>query len=323
MSEPNQSKSAAIQATVENLREVSRRQSAEWEKRKAHLEEAARAYLAAALEGEPTDPTALYLATEPLTRAFHTVTPHDNMLPANRDGMIEYLMDLTYTDRVALADAFLQAAADHFGRPLTLADFPEGAAPRPEGKRVCYVRGHLADRAFAPLTEALGTPSVQYRESFREVADDVENGYADYGILPLSADGAPLHSVTELIGRHGLHLVDTLRLPSEEGEGTAFALLCRSAATLSDEVDTFSFRFVPVEEEALPALLRCLSVYGGRLLACNTAPLSYNTARFLCTVTLGGDETVFCRLLSYLTLFVPGFATLGFYRELDPKGDLT
>lgn len=281
--------------------------------RLGYLSEAAREALAGALrDGAGTLEDCLACpAGDILPEA--PVPPAD-ALPENRRELELSAAWLTEEDRIVFADAYLSCAEEHFGRAATLADFAEGIAPRPSGTRITYVASPHADRAFSAFSDLLGRAEARHTASFREACNELDGGYADYAILPLSSADLPLISVGELIFRYGLHIAAFCRLTAGEDE-VVMALLSREAVALQTPTQ-FRFGFSPEGADDVVPVLSAAKNCGLSVLSFDILPLSYEEGRRSVHATLSGDPRGFVRYLTYLTLFLPGFTGYGFYGEV-------
>lgn len=224
---------------------------------------------------------------------------------------------LTDADKIAFASFYQEEWEKHLGRKASLSDFPEGCRPVPKRQRVAYVRNPHADQAFARFNSLFPGASVDYCSDFREVCDELDGGYADFGLLPLFSGNAVIGSVEALLSGYGLRIA--LLFP--EGEDRAvFALLCREPVTLLPPTH-FRFSFVPENDNELPSLLRAIHAAGCTLIHAGTLRRE-GTERDAFHLSVLGEEDAFCRLMVYLSLFLPGFAGYGFYSELKERNEI-
>ncbi|MBO7761373.1 MAG: hypothetical protein J6T24_01095 [Clostridia bacterium] len=282
----------ALAAPLADLSENAVRLSRDREKRYGYLSEAATAlvmHLASLGEGE--SPAALYAAAAA-------------DLPALPPG-----------DAVDFSALFLRAVEGQVGRPLTLLDLPDGARVPPGRHRIVYVESPISADACARFA-ALFTDAVCHtRMTLRELCDDVENGYAEYAILPLFADGAAIPSVTALLEERGLAIAATVRCPVREGE-IVYGLLSASPVLLFPPTHFF-LRYRAEGETGASPVLAALAEFPLAVEYLDTLPSSYDGAVF--RILVRGEEGTFLQLLSYLLLYVPTFMGYGFYTELTGK----
>ena len=284
-------RSEALGAPLADLAENAARIEREREKRYGYLSEAAEALVRRLSEdGEGQSPEALFAsaAADPIP--------------------------LSAEDRVDFAALFLRAAARALGHTLSLSDLPDG--PRPLGGRFRTVRldNPLAEAAYLRFLPLLTQPTCHTRQSLFELCDDVENGYADYAVLPLFADGVAIPSVAALLEERGLAIAAALTLPSHEGE-LVFGLVSAAPVLLRPPTHFF-FRYRPEGEEGLPALLSALSHLSLEILYLDTLPAPYGE-RAMLRILVRAEEEVLLQLYSYLALYAPTSVGYGFYTELS------
>ncbi len=284
-----------------NLAENAAAVGRETEKRIGHLSELAYAtaeQLAAA--GETSSPFTFFPAASALLAA----------LPAPPSASAF----LTDADRAHLSLLLLGEAEKRLGRRLTPFDFADGAVPPPARSRTVYVKNPHAETAYRRFVAYLASPTAVYRDSFRELFDDVENGYAEYAVLPLFSDGVRIASVARMIEEYGHAIVAVTTVPTGEGEAV-FALLSRRSVRLFPP--TLYFFCSSLRDVGAAGLLTALPILGLALEAMDPLPPSPGRSRTLFGVAVRGEERAFVSLLVYLSLFLPGYLGGGFYFELD------
>ena len=222
------------------------------------------------------------------------------------------LAELAEGDRALFAGVFAKKCEACFGRAMSLSDFPDGTAAPPERSRTVYVRNPLSDSAYRLLSERVTAPTVAYRQGFRELCDDVENGYADYAVLPLFSGGARIGTVFSLLEDYGLHVAAVASLDGGEEEVT-FALVSREALALL-EPNRFLFSLT-LPEDALPGLTLAMRRIGVLPKRFEAVPLSDEAGQLTLRAAVGGDVRSLTVFLIYLSLFWPGCVGYGFYTE--------
>ena len=279
---------------LENLAENAASAARECEKRVGHLSELAYAVaerLAAA--GEATSPFAFFPAAATLLAG---------------------LLPFTDADRAHLARCLQKEAEARLGRALTLFDFAEGAVLPPDRSRTAFVENPYALEAYRRFGAHLTLPTPLVRNSLRELLDDVENGYAEYAVLPLLSGGVRISSVSRMIEEYGHAIVAVTTVKTSDGEAV-FALLARrpvrlAPPTLGSVVSSYG-------AVGLAGLLTALPLLGLTLAHVDPLPPSPGGPTALYSVTVRGEEAALTSLLVYLSLFVPGYLGGGFYTEID------
>ena len=286
---------SALSPILENLTEGEERRRREEAWCRGHLSELCRA--AADLlraEGEADTPSELFSAASELLR---------RLPPPSAE------------DRPLISRYLLREAERLFARPLLPIELVGGPVAPPSRARVVYVRNPLSDAAYATLSTVLKEPTVGYRQSFRELFDDVENGYADYAVLPLLSGGVTVASVAALMEERGLCVGAVTPVPSGEEE-IVFALLSREAVTL--RLPTyFLFRVEADGVGETAALVSALSHLGLSLRLIDSRESSLIRGRLAVRLLVEGDAERFFSLLVYLNLFFPGFMGYGYYSEVQ------
>ena len=280
---------------LSNLAEGEERRRREEIWRRGHLSELCRA-LADLLvsEGEADTPRELFSAAGDLLREIH---------------------GLSADDRPLLPGLLLREGERLFDRAVLSTELVGGPVAPPPRARVVYVRNPLSDVAYTALSAALTSPTVGYRQNLRELFDDVENGYADYAVLPLLSGGAAVPSVAALMEERGLYVTAVVSVPSGEEEVT-FGLLAREAVTLRPPT-YFLFRVETEGTGEMAALLFALSRFGLSLRLTDSRESPLFRGRSAVRLLVEGEEESFFSLLVYLNLFFPGFVGYGYYFEIQ------
>ena len=280
----------ALSAPLADLSENAVRLARDREKRYGYLSEAATALAAElSLLGEGDTPAALYAAAV-------------SRLPA-----------LAPEDEVDFAGLFLRAAEKRAGHPLSLSDLPDGAGRPPERHRIVYVKNPISEDACTRFSALFSDAVCHSRMTLRELCDDVENGYADYAVLPLFADGAAVPSVASLLEERGLAVAATVRCPMREGE-IVYGLLSSAPVRLCPPT-RFFFRYRAEGDLGAAAVLSALARFPLSVEYLDTLPVPYDEGAVF-RILVAGEEGALCSLLSYLLLYVPTFVGYGFYTEL-------
>jgi len=186
-----------------------------------------------------------------------------------------------------------------------------------ETDRIAYLKNAFADLAYEKFAAILPDAVVSYCDDFSGVCEEVANGRARYGILPLenSADGR-LKAFHTLMRRHDLKIVLVCDVPVGEGI-TQFALLGRRVASLDcgkhRAASFLEVRLSLSRTEAFSQLLSSAAYYGLRLLRSSSAEGEQGTEFDLLFATEASDVSAF---LCYLTLEFPRFIPLGIYTKL-------
>ena len=240
-------------------------------------------------------------------------TPRE--LLSSAADLLREIPGLLPTDRAELPALLLREGERLLGRAILPSELVGGPVAPPGRCRTVYVRNPLSDLAYATLSGALDRPTVGYRQSFRELFDDVENGYADYAVLPLLSGGVTVASVAALMEERGLYVAATCRIPTGDEE-VVFGLLSREAVVLRPPTH-FLFRVETEGVGELSALLSALSRLGLSLRLTDSRESPLFRGRTAVRLLVEGNDSSFFSLLVYLTLFFPGFVGYGYYFEIQ------
>ncbi len=298
---------ALLSPVLANLGENTAACLTEREKRLGHLSELA--FLIAeqvAASGGTASPFAFFPAAAALLAELRENVPASLLatpLPS----------DLAGADGAHLARFLLEEAERRLSRPLTLLDFADGVVPPPARSRTVYVDNPHAAEAYRRFSAVLPSPTLAHRENFRELFDDVENGYAEYAVLPLFSEGVRIASVFRMIEEYGHSIAAVTSLPVGEGEAV-FGLLSRRSVCLGPV--THSFLSSSLEGIGLSGLLSALPVLGLREGRIEPLPPPPGRSHTLFGVEVMGDERAFVTYLAYRSLLLPGCLGGGFYLTL-------
>lgn len=302
-----------IAPILSDLTESAVRLGHEHERRLGHLSELAETMVAAARAVGAKDPAALLSALAAMPPLPPPVAGEDT--PAyHRASVGAALTSYAVLDRVALTQALYRRVTAQIGRPPALSDMEGGVQPLPARCRIVYVRSQLSDSALARFESVLPSPSVAERRSMREVMDDVDSGYADYGILPIYSDGLPIQSVCTDLDTYGLKLALVTYLPNGEGN-VCYGLLSRTAVTPCPP-RAMLLLHVPPEDGTPLSLPSALALLGGHVTRIDATPLSHDLRRCGYRVTVTADGDTLPLLLLYQTIFAPGDTVCGFFAEV-------
>lgn len=228
--------------------------------------------------------------------------------------------ELDSEDRAELVLLLVSECRRIRGEGLTVGALLGAADTPPVRERTVYVRSTVADRAYLALSAPLHAPSVGYRESLRELLDDVENGYTEYAVLPLFSGGSPARSVLSRIEERGLFVLLAAEVPSPDDE-LHFALVSRTVR-LFGEPDRLLLRYEPYGVEGVSAVAHAARRFGLFPLWEEITALPYGKGRCAARTLLRGDEESILQILVYLLLFSRDFAVYGCYTEIKTEREL-
>ncbi len=191
------------------------------------------------------------------------------------------------------------------------------------GEVIAYVKNALADEAYDVFVQEMHSPRVTYSKSFREAADAVLGGDADYCLLPLEErGGARIAPTAELIYRRDLRINAVTPVFGFEGSANMkYALLSSHFYVPELEPDDEGYlelRLSADGGEGLSELLSVAELYGIRIYSIATE--RYDTegeTETLYSLVFKETGGGFAELLVYLMLFLPEFVAVGMYKNLE------
>lgn len=197
------------------------------------------------------------------------------------------------------------------------------ATPSRAEAKVAYVRNLYADRAYRQISRIFSHCTPHYCEDYRNVCDDIVNGDADYGILPLdnAAEGRLL-PFRRLIDQFELKIVCAAEVESSDGkQRILFALLSSALTVLKQDTGISSYLELTVPSSArnrIGALLTAGDLCRLSIVKIDAIPLSYDERGYTTNLlfdTRGSDLTDF---LTWMLLFFPVAVPVGLYPLSDP-----
>ncbi len=303
--------------SLRNLADQALRLSREEEKRIGLIREAAHEAAALACTSPAGGFSALYRHASSVTADWERFSLHEDVLEAHRRPLTLQARRREYMDKIAFSAAFLEEAEARLGRAAELSDFQGIRKIAVRDSRVSYIENPHAKEAYHAFSPYFGRATVKMRHTFREVADDVKNGYADYGILPLLSDEEPVRPTDRLLWGAGLRVVAAFR-ETDTPDETVYALLAKETLLLDDP--RFFYLGLPADPDdgAMGGLTDGILSLGGHLLRGGRVPRSYEEGEAL-SLTVTGDGRFLLLLLSFLTLFAPDYTALGLYFEVKKQ----
>ncbi len=181
---------------------------------------------------------------------------------------------------------------------------------------ISYQKNNYTDLAFERFSAHLQLPRTQYAHGFESVCQDLFNGTARYGILPLeSSTEGRLGSFWFLMEKYDLKICSTCSVPTGDGRETKFALLSRTLSSLTKTPDTLEFSCEIGEDESVSHLLLSADMLGLRTVSADISPSKSSGSTSLhAALSVGhGDLVAF---LLYLKMEHPNANIIGHYEKL-------
>ena len=184
------------------------------------------------------------------------------------------------------------------------------------GSRISYQKNHYTDLAYERFSAYLGLSRAQYAHGFESVCQDLFNGTARYGILPLesSAEGR-LGSFWALIEKYDLKICAVCSIPTGDGRETKFALLSPSLSPLAEKPEILDFSCKIGAEMSASHLLLSAEMLGLRVVSAvvSRSKKSNSTLLHAALSMEGGNPVAF---LLYLAMEHPTAKIIGYYENL-------
>lgn len=187
---------------------------------------------------------------------------------------------------------------------------------RKNGGRVAFTESAVLKTAFSAFAKADSGLTAAYVSSFTEACEDTAAGLSKFCILPIenSKDGL-LTSIYSLIERYELFISGVCTVESE-GVSTKFALLCRSACGIIDNIkqQCITLRLFGEGDFMMSRLYIGADVIGVRAGSTVSVPLGYTDGYADICTFYGSGEELFAFLL-YLGAKRIGHTLIGVYEN--------
>ena len=303
----------ADEVTLDNIRQLTARQSANFELRLLEIREIAEKIaeqIRALTDGGLTVRDALASISAEDIIPVGCYMPHPSLLPENIYRVADHLSTLGRYDRVLLSDILSQIiGAD----ALSEADFLPSAVAE---ESITYVKNAFSDEAFDVFSEELGSPSVYYARDLRSSAAAVSEGKCGYCLLPLEERGMRIPTVYALILNYDLKINSVIPVFGLDGSADMkYALLSRGFTP--SEADEGDDRYLELRldgEASLGELL--LAIEENRLSLYRVSTFNVGESSNL-SVVIRDEGRAFTPVLVYLSLFAPDCDIVGIYKNLE------
>lgn len=231
---------------------------------------------------------------------------------------VEQLIDDPLTRNRNMTFCFSEKLCEVLGAPGTLEGFCRlfSGETSAGGKRISCMRGGFSDSAYDVFSEALGTASVLYADSFSDVCENLYHSRCDYALLPFAdSQSGVLSAFADLIEKYELFVCGITGI-EQDGDGafTSFALLSKNIEVPAGSGDVQLIIETIGEKTPVGFISSAAEYFGGYL----TQTQSFRTAdgryKTRCTAALpNGNPAPF---LASVLLNVPGTELRGLYKEI-------
>ena len=289
--------------------------SSEFEKRLTHLSELS-SYIsnAVSITDQPDDPNEyLDIIFDELNSYGSAFNFHSELLPENKKTISGALNSLYDLDRAVLAKSIARRWEEKHGESMNIIQLSNGSEF--SSGRISYVKSRYSDKAFDALESLVDESKVLYAKNFQAVCEDIIQGFAQYGILPLSDMQGTIETVNRLLSAYELKICAVCDIITQEDSTARFALISdKICVNLEAENRYFSFSFNSSEPYKMQSVLFASELYGLSLYDMKVTPSYSGSANYKLTFRENsGDLT---SLLVYLKLFLSQFLINGIYFEI-------
>ncbi len=307
--------------TLENISQISKKQSSLLEMRICELSEIALDAVLLTqqmLNGGYNVYEVLSVLSEGITLNSKTDL-HEQCLPQNLNRVSAGLSVMNAQDKIILSELYVILAREK-GIFIKESDFLNTYFG---DESFTYVKNPLADEAYDVFSQQFLSPTVKYSKNLSEAGKRVSLGEVEYCLLPLEEKGgARLSSVAELLFRDDLKINSVIPVFGFEGNADMkYALVSKhfSVPEMAEDDDRYlEIRLRSDASAPLNELLLAVDSFGASLYRLNT--LSFDTDEGPVqhySIVFRDEKKDFVKLLVYLTLFSGAYTPVGIYKNLE------
>lgn len=306
--------------TLSNLSEISLEQSVLTEQRLCELYElsqrAAETVIAMLSEDYGIYEALSFLSSKLF---LNSAEPHNNCLEENSAKLEAYLGIKNAFDKAYFSD-FLVESLSVRGKTLTEESFFEKVK---SGQIFAFVKNPLASEAYDVFSEKFSEPRLKYAKDIKEAVSMLVSGDAGYCILPFEElNGVRLSAVSEALFKDDLKINSVTPVFGPLGNADMKYALVSKNITVPD-IEDGDDRYLEIrlkwEDSALlTELIAAMSVFSAELYRINT--VNFNTEDGVLpfiTLVLKKESGSFAKFLTYLTLFISDYTSVGIYKNLE------
>jgi len=263
----------------------------------------------------------IYEALSLIASSFRTsdTALHKNYLPENREMLISYVNSLSVYDKASFSKLFLRGLLSR-GVNLTESDFFESVKKE---ERIAFVKSQLANEAYDVFSEELSEPRLKYTQDIKEAISLVLSGDSGYAILPLEEKGgARLSTITELLFKSDLKINSVTPVFGALGAADMkYALVSKSVSV--PLIEAGDDRYLEIRMRAddtikFSELISVAQTLGISLYRVNTISfLTEDGDVPYFSLVLKSEDRDFTEMLTYLTLFISDYTSVGIYKNLE------
>ena len=305
---------------VQNISELSRRQSVTEEQRICELAEIASEAADYALEMY-NEGYGVYEILSLVADGFSQDkrSMHEEASCENMGILDSFLSFLDSGDKIVFSKLFSDSLLNR-GIKLKEEDF---LLSEIGNESFTYVKNPLADEAYDVFSQEFSDPRVKYSQSFQEAVRLVASGEVEYALLPLEErGGARIALIAELLFKEDLKINRITPVFGYEGlADVKYALVSRHFMIPEISEDDDRYLEVRLRKDASISLADIfLAAESMKVSIYRINTISFNTddgASPYYSLVFSDDGADFSLLLVYLTLFSGTYSLVGIYKNLE------
>ena len=260
---------------------------------------------------------ALSLIGAELTDGEHKI--HKEHLPENFEMLLFYAKAFSVFDKASFARLLLAGISER-GAVVSERDFFE---KEQREESIAYVKSQLANEAYDVFADSFKEPRLKYVSDIKEAVSLVTRAEAGYAILPLEEKGgARLSSITEILYRSELKINSVTPVFGALGNADMkYALVSPSVSlpAMEEGDDRYLELRIPATDTfKFSELVSVAESLGIELYRVNTISFDGEDGSFpYFSLVLKREASDFTEMLTYLTLFVSDYTSVGIYKNLE------
>ena len=263
----------------------------------------------------------IYEALSLISQGFSEteIKPHDDCLPENFEMLKSYVSAFSLFDRASFSRLLLSGLFER-GIKISESDFFKNEARE---ESIAYVKNQLSNEAFDVFAEEFREPRLKYTDSLNQAVSLVTNGEVGYAILPLEEKGgARLSSITELLFKSELKINSVTPVFGALGNADMkYALVSPAVSipTMEEGDDRYLELCIPASDTfKFSELMSVAESFGTVIYRVNSVIFRKDgelSPYF--SLVLKKETSDFTDILTYLTLFVSDYTSVGIYKNLE------
>ncbi len=263
----------------------------------------------------------IYEALSLISAGFSEQEPkiHGEHLPENFEMLISYAKAFSVFDKASFSRLLL-ARLSARGIVVSERDFFE---KEEREESIAYVKSQLASEAYDVFSEEFKSARLRYASDLKEAVSLVTKSETGYAILPLEEKGgARLSSITEILFKSELKINSVTPVFGALGNADMkYALVSPyvSIPSMEDGDDRYLELRIPANDSfKFSELVSVADSFGITLYRVNTISFESEDGSLpYFSLVLKTEASDFTDMLTYLTLFVSDYTSVGIYKNLE------